>query len=94
MNHKKKGCMMDEHKKELLRNLPKIDEMMLLLEKGERFAGVPRELVKKACRLVVEELRTQIIRKEGAGTDLRLPTREAGPVCLGGPDAGILHGGQ
>ena len=25
---------MDEHKKELLKNLPKIDEMMLLLGKG------------------------------------------------------------
>ena len=41
---------MDEHKKELLKSLPKIDEMMLLLEKRESIAGMPRELVKEACR--------------------------------------------
>ena len=68
---------MDDHKKELLRNLPKIDEMMLLLEKDERLAGVPRELVKEACRSVVEGLRERILREKGDGTSLRLPTREA-----------------
>ncbi|MHB9096237.1 MAG: L-seryl-tRNA(Sec) selenium transferase [Syntrophales bacterium] len=68
---------MDDHKKELLRNLPKIDEMMLLLERGERFAGVPRELVREACRSVVEGLRERILREKGDGTGLRLPTREA-----------------
>ena len=30
---------MDEHRKELLKGLPKIDEMMLLLEKRELKAG-------------------------------------------------------
>jgi L-seryl-tRNA(Ser) seleniumtransferase len=68
---------MDEHKKELLKNLPKIDEMMLLLDRGERFAGVSRELVREACRSVVEELRGGIIREKGDATKLRLPTREA-----------------
>ena len=63
---------MDDHKKELLRNLPKIDEMLLLLEKGERFAGVPREIVKEACRSVVEGLREGILREKGDA--LRLPT--------------------
>ena len=71
---------MDNHKQELLRNLPKIDEMMLLLEKDERFAGVPRELVKEACRSVVEGLREGILREKGDGTSLRLPTREAAAV--------------
>jgi L-seryl-tRNA(Ser) seleniumtransferase len=66
--------IMDDHQKELLRNLPKIDEMMLKLEKGERFAGVPREIVREACRSVVEELRERILR-EKVGT-LRLPTPE------------------
>ncbi len=68
---------MDDRKKDLLRNLPKIDEMMLFLEKGEQFAGVPRELVKEACRSVVEGLRERILREKGAATALRLPTREA-----------------
>ncbi|MHB8910186.1 MAG: L-seryl-tRNA(Sec) selenium transferase [Syntrophales bacterium] len=72
------GAMdMDDRKKELLRNLPKIDEMMLLLEKGEQFAGVPRELVKEACRSVVEGLRERILREKGDGASLRLPTKEA-----------------
>jgi L-seryl-tRNA(Ser) seleniumtransferase len=68
---------MDNHKQELLRNLPKIDEMMLLLERDERCAGVPRELVREACRSVVEGLRERILREKGDGTSLRLPTREA-----------------
>jgi L-seryl-tRNA(Ser) seleniumtransferase len=65
---------MDDHQKELLRNLPKIDELLLLLEKGDRFAGVPREIVREACRSVVEGLRKRILR--GKGDDLRLPTPE------------------
>lgn len=67
---------MDEHKKELLRNLPKIDEMMLRLERAKRFAGVPREIVKEACRSVVEDLRGLILSERGDGAALRLPTQE------------------
>ena len=73
----KKGCIMDEHKKELLKSLPKIDEMMLLLEKREGIAGMPRELVKEACRSVVEALRDRILADKGKGGELRLPTKEA-----------------
>ena len=68
---------MDERTKELLQHLPKIDEMMLHLEKDGRLTGVPRELVKEACRSVVEGLRERILREKGDGTSLRLPTREA-----------------
>jgi L-seryl-tRNA(Ser) seleniumtransferase len=68
---------MDDRKKELLRNLPKIDEMMLLLEKDERLAGIPRELVKEVCRSVVEGLRERLLREKGEGAGIRLPTREA-----------------
>jgi L-seryl-tRNA(Ser) seleniumtransferase len=68
---------MDDHKKELLKNLPKIDEMMLLIEKGERLAGVSRELVRQTCRSVVEELRGRILADKGKGGALRLPTLEA-----------------
>ncbi|HUV06254.1 MAG TPA: L-seryl-tRNA(Sec) selenium transferase [Spirochaetia bacterium] len=68
---------MDEHKKELLKGLPKIDEMMLLLEKGEGIAGISRELVKEACRSVVESLRDRILADKGTGGELRLPTKDA-----------------
>lgn len=68
---------MDDHHKELLKNLPKIDEMMLLIERGGRLAGVPRELLKEACRSVVEELRSRILADQGRNGKLRLPTKEA-----------------
>ena len=76
MNYNKKGCIMDEHKRELLKSLPKIDEMMLLLEKRESIVGIPRELVKEACRSVVEALRDRILADKGKGGELRLPTKE------------------
>jgi L-seryl-tRNA(Ser) seleniumtransferase len=68
---------MDDRKKELLQHLPKIDEMMLFLEKDGRLAWVPRELVKEACRSVVEELRGRILADAAKTKDLRLPTKEA-----------------
>ena len=79
---------MDDHRKELLKNLPKIDEMMLLLEKGERLAGVPRELVKEACRSVVEELRGRILADRGKIGELRLPMEEEAADRA----AGIIEG--
>ena len=77
VKHKKKGTIMDEQRRELLKSLPKIDEMMLLLEKRESSAGIPRELVKEACRSVVEALRDRILADKGKGGELRLPTKEA-----------------
>ena len=77
---------MDEHRKELLKNLPKIDEMMLRIDKGEGLAGFPREIVKEACRTVVEDLRAASSVKRGG--EFRLPTREAG----GGPGRGDRRG--
>ncbi|MBM4314173.1 MAG: L-seryl-tRNA(Sec) selenium transferase [Deltaproteobacteria bacterium] len=68
---------MDEHKKGLLKSLPKIDEMMLLLEMRESIAGFPRELVKEACRSVVESLRERILENPEKGGAGRLPSREA-----------------
>jgi L-seryl-tRNA(Ser) seleniumtransferase len=65
---------MEEHTKELLKHLPKIDEMMLRIEKQERFSGFPREIVREACRSVVEELRTRVL--GGQGETFRLPTAE------------------
>ena len=54
---------MDEHQKELLKNLPKIDEMMLRIEKRETLAGFPREIVREARRTVAEELLARIGRE-------------------------------
>lgn len=68
---------MDDHKRELLKNLPKIDEMMLRIERGDRLAGVPREMVKEACRSVVEDLRGRILADKGRGGRFRLPALEA-----------------
>ena len=68
---------MEEQHRELLKGLPKIDEMMLLLERREEIAGFPRELVKEACRSVVEALRGRILADKGKGGELRLPTQEA-----------------
>src|SRR5512141_3080664 len=79
---------MDERTKELLQHLPKIDEMMLHLEKDGRLAGVPRELVKEACRSVVEELRGRVLAAEGRARELRLPTKEAAAERA----AGIVEG--
>jgi len=67
---------MDEDRKELLRNLPKIDEMMLRIEKREGLDGFPREIVREACRSVVEEIRGGILADRGKGAALRLPTPE------------------
>ncbi|MCE5281695.1 MAG: L-seryl-tRNA(Sec) selenium transferase [Deltaproteobacteria bacterium] len=68
---------MDDHKRELLKNLPKIDEMMLRIERGDRLAGVPREMVKEACRSVVEDLRGRILADKDRGGRFRLPALEA-----------------
>jgi len=52
---------MDDHRKELLKGLPKIDEVLILLEKKGAFDKAPRQLVKSACRSVVEGLRKGIM---------------------------------
>ena len=56
---------MDERKQELLRGLPKIDDMMLTIEKDEKSRGIARDILKDACRRVVEEIRGGIIGKDG-----------------------------
>ncbi len=68
---------MEDHKRELLKNLPKIDEMMLRIERSDRLAGVPREMVKEACRSVVEELRGRILAEKGRRGRGLVPTLEA-----------------
>ena len=59
---------MDESRKTFLRNLPKIDEIILLLEKQDIYSLAPRDIVKETCRIVVQNLREKII--EAKETDL------------------------
>ncbi len=52
---------MEERTKIRLRNLPKIDELMLFLERRGLFRQMPREFVREACRAAVEDLRRRIL---------------------------------
>ncbi len=52
---------MDERRKEMLKKLPKIDEVILLLEKQDIYALAPRDIVKETCRMVVQNLRGKIV---------------------------------
>lgn len=52
---------MDDKKKDLLRHLPKIDEVILLLEKQDIYAKASREIVREACRDIVQKLRDRIL---------------------------------
>jgi L-seryl-tRNA(Ser) seleniumtransferase len=52
---------MDESKKTFLRNLPKIDEIILLLEKQDIYSLAPRDIVIATCRTVVQNLREKIM---------------------------------
>lgn len=60
----------------MLSGLPKIDELMALLEKRGIYEKAPREIVRATCRQVVGELR-DAIRGTGSGkTSMRLPVAE------------------
>ena len=52
---------MDDKRKEMLRGLPKIDEVILLLEKSGIYDLASREIVLETCRNVVQNLRYKII---------------------------------
>lgn len=52
---------MDDVKKELLKKLPKIDEVLLILEKQNIHELAGRYIVKEICRKVVQELREKIV---------------------------------
>jgi len=51
---------MDKKTQETLKKLPKIDELLLLLEGQDVYALAPRALVKDICRKAVQELREKI----------------------------------
>jgi len=52
---------MDEQKQTLLKTLPKIDEVILLLEAKDIYAKAPREIVRQASRNIVHALREKIV---------------------------------
>lgn len=52
---------MEDKRKALLRGLPKIDDVLGLLEKDGIYAKATRDIVREACREVVQNLRDQIL---------------------------------
>jgi len=58
---------MDDATKELLKHLPKIDEILHALEDENLLAEYPREIVLHACRDVVDRFRKNILRGPQAG---------------------------
>lgn len=62
---------MDEKRKELLRGIPKIDEVLGLLEKRGTYEKASHEIVREVCRDVVQKLRDNIL----TVTDKELPAK-------------------
>jgi len=52
---------MNEFNKEMLKQLPKIDEVLLILEKQGIYDLAPRDIIKETCRTVVQNLRETIV---------------------------------
>ena len=69
---------MDDKRKEMLRGLPKIDEVILLLEKSGIYDLASREIVLEICRNVVQKLRDAII--EAKEKDLPKLSQDAAGV--------------
>jgi L-seryl-tRNA(Ser) seleniumtransferase len=52
--------MMDDKRKALLKGLPKIDDVIGLLEKNGIYSKASKDIVREACREIVQSLRDQI----------------------------------
>lgn len=61
---------MDDNAKKILRDIPKVDEVLLLLEKELLPGGFARDLVVAACRQVIDEMRQSILAAGNAGKKL------------------------
>ncbi len=61
---------MDDKRKALLKGLPKIDEVIGLLEKNGIYSKASKDIVREACREVVQNLRDQIL----SAADKTLPS--------------------
>jgi len=66
----------DDRRKDLLRQLPKIDEVILLLERTTVYERAPREIVVRICRSTVAELRETILEGRDTGGGFMPPTAE------------------
>ncbi len=73
----RREAKIDANQRALLQGLPKIDELLLILEKRGLAAAFPREAVRDACRTIVARLREEILSVQGGSADLRLPSPEA-----------------
>ena len=67
---------MNEQMQTLLRGLPKIDEILLILEKRNPESRAPREVILCVCRETVDELRRSILHRKGDAGTMRLPMAE------------------
>ena len=69
---------MNDATRELLKDLPKIDDMLHILEKDGSCEGISRDIVVAKCRQVVDEMRLQILHpKKGGKNPLPVPAAEA-----------------
>lgn len=66
---------MDDQKKKLLKELPKIDELMLMLERKDIFSVMTRDMIRFVCRTVVADLRQAIL--EVQGKVIHMPANES-----------------
>jgi len=71
---------MDDKRKEMLRGLPKIDDVIGLLEKEGIHEKASREIVREACRDIVQKLRDNIL----TVTDKKLPALATDAVSVAG----------
>lgn len=79
---------MDDKRKELLKGLPKIDEIIGLLEKNDIYRQASREMVREACRDVVQKLRDKIL----TAADRQLPALSADAATAARSVEGIIAG--
>ncbi|MCD6153340.1 MAG: L-seryl-tRNA(Sec) selenium transferase [Syntrophobacterales bacterium] len=68
---------MDDTIKKMLQTLPKIDEILLILEKENIFDKAPRDLIVQTCRGIVKKIRDDILTAgKDSGRSVFIPTVE------------------
>ncbi|MDD5475764.1 MAG: hypothetical protein PHU03_04520, partial [Syntrophales bacterium] len=56
---------MNDDRRTFLKELPKVDEVLVLMEKVEDMKPLPRSLLVDACRYAIESMRREILRTGG-----------------------------
>jgi L-seryl-tRNA(Ser) seleniumtransferase len=67
---------MDEGKKNLLKHLPKIDEVLAILEKRDVPFRISKDILKETCRSVVGDCRNRLLTAGGPLKDWSMPSPE------------------